>query len=70
MLVIFRSIMNSISEELYKLYHLTGADFIAKLKAVTTRSEFHPSIFRIQSRSSGGVDIEGEQDVVSVAPFC
>ena len=29
-------------KELYKLYQQTGADFIAQLKAVTARPEFHP----------------------------
>ena len=34
--------MNEFSKELYKLYHQTGADFIAQLKTVTARAEFHP----------------------------
>ena len=34
--------MSNIAEELYKLHNLTGADFIAQLKSVTARAEFHP----------------------------
>ena len=30
------------AEELYKLNRLSGADFIAQLKTVTSRAEFHP----------------------------
>jgi len=34
--------MRGIAEEIYRLYELSGADFIAQLKAVTSRAEFHP----------------------------
>ena len=34
--------MSGFAEELYKLRHQSGADFIAHLKVVTARSEFHP----------------------------
>lgn len=34
--------MRGFAEEIYRLYELSGADFIAQLKAVTYRAEFHP----------------------------
>lgn len=34
--------MSDFAEELYKLHQLSGAVFIAQLKIVTTRPEFHP----------------------------
>ena len=34
--------MTNIAEELYKLHNLTGADFIAQLKTITSHAEFHP----------------------------
>ena len=34
--------MSDFAKELYKLRQLSGADFIAQLKVVTNRSEFHP----------------------------
>ena len=34
--------MKGLGEEIYQLYELSGAGFIAQLKAVTSRTEFHP----------------------------
>lgn len=44
--------MRGLAEEIYRLYELNGADFIAQLKAVTSRAEFHsleeePNIFTV-----------------------
>lgn len=49
--------MNDIAEELYKLHNLSGADFIAQLKSVTARAEFHslpnePAIYTVGSERS------------------
>lgn len=49
--------MNDIAEELYKLHNLSGADFIAQLKSVTARAEFHslpnePAIYTVGGERS------------------
>ena len=48
--------MDNIAAELYKLHQLSGADFIAQLKIVTARPEFHPlaneaAIFTVSGES-------------------
>ena len=59
--------MNSFSEELYKLYHQTGAGFIAKLKAVTTRPEFHPLLNELDIYTVGGEKGEDYSNLVNAA---
>ena len=45
--------MSDFAEELYKLRYLTGADFIAQLKSIAARGEFHP--------------LEGENNIFTAA---
>ena len=51
--------MNDFAEELYKLRQFSGADFIAQLKVVTARSEFHPLSDEPYIFTAGG---EGRED--------
>ena len=53
--------MRGLAEEIYRLYELTGADFIAQLKAVTSRAEFHllenePNIFTVGGETGEDYD--------------
>lgn len=50
--------MSDFAEEIYRLQELSGADFIAQLKLVITRAEFHPlddnpNIFIVGGEHSG-----------------
>lgn len=51
--------MSDFAVELYKLRRLSGADFIAQLKVVTTRAEFHPLVDKPDIFIVGG---EGRED--------
>ena len=51
--------MSDFAVELYKLRQLSGADFIAQLKVVATRAEFHPLVDEPDIFIVGG---EGRED--------
>ena len=51
--------MGDFATELYKLRQLSGAEFIAQLKVVTARSEFHPLADAPEIFTVGG---EGRED--------
>lgn len=55
--------MSNFAVELYKLRQLSGADFIAQLKVVAARSEFHPLVDEPEIFTVGG---EGKEDYLSL----
>ena len=59
--------MSDIAEELYKLHQQSGADFIAQLKAVTARPEFHPLATEPDIFTVGGEKGEDYSNLVNAA---
>lgn len=59
--------MSDIAEELYKLHQQSGADFIAQLKTVTTRPEFHPLANEPAIFTVGGEKGEDYSNLVNAA---
>ncbi|MCR4849548.1 MAG: hypothetical protein K5920_11960 [Bacteroidales bacterium] len=59
--------MNGLAEEIYKLYELSGADFIAQLKTVTSRAEFHPLEDEPNILTVGGEASEDYSNLIAAA---
>ena len=59
--------MNGLAEEIYKLYELSGADFIAQLKTVTSRAEFHPLEDEPNILTVGGKASEDYSNLIAAA---
>ena len=59
--------MSDFAVELYKLRQLSGADFIAQLKVVTARSEFHPLVNEPEIFTAGGERREDYPNLINAA---
>ena len=59
--------MSDFAVELYKLRQLSGADFIAQLKVVTTRAEFHPLVDEPEIFIVGGEGREDYSNLINAA---
>ena len=59
--------MSYFAEELYKLRQLSGAEFIAQLKVVTARSEFHPLAENHDIFTVGGETREDYTNLINAA---
>ncbi len=59
--------MNGLAEEIYKLYELSGANFIAQLKTVTSRAEFHPLEDEPNILTVGGEASEDYSNLIAAA---
>lgn len=59
--------MNDFAIELYRLRQLSGADFIAQLKVVTARSEFHPLVNEPDIFTVGGEGREDYSNLINAA---
>ena len=60
-------IMSDFASELYKLRQLSGADFIAQLKVVTSRSEFRPLGNETDIFTVGGEGREDYSNLINAA---
>ena len=59
--------MSDFAVELYKLRQLSGADFIAQLKVVAARSEFHPLVNEPEIFTAGGEGREDYSNLINAA---
>ena len=59
--------MSNLAEELYKLYRLSGAEFIVQLKVVTACPEFHPLADEPEVFTVGGEGREDYSNLINAA---